>query len=43
MAGPELVLALARRRMWHQMIGILAMLGAVALALALHPDRLVPL
>ena len=27
-AGPELVLALARRRMWHQFVGILAMLAA---------------
>ena len=42
-AGPELVLALARRRMWHQFVAILAMLGAAALALALHPDRLAAL
>ena len=28
MAGPELVLALARRRIWHQFIAVAAMLGA---------------
>ncbi|MFO1207617.1 MAG: hypothetical protein U1E40_00180 [Amaricoccus sp.] len=42
-SGPELVLALARRRMWHQFVGILAMLAAAALALALHPDRMAAL
>ncbi len=36
MAGPKLVLALARRRVWHQLIAILGMLGAAAVALALH-------
>ncbi len=43
MAGPELLLALARRRMWHQFIGILAMLAAAVLALGLHVSRLPPL
>ena len=43
MKGPELVLALARRRMWHQFIAILTMLAAAAMALGLHPDRLPPL
>jgi hypothetical protein len=42
-AGPELVLALSRRRTWHQFVGILAMLAAAALAIGLHPDRLPPL
>lgn len=37
MVGPALVLALARRRVWHQLIAVVAMLGAAALALALHP------
>jgi hypothetical protein len=41
--GPELVLALSRRRTWHQFVGILAMLAAASLALGLHPDRLPPL
>jgi hypothetical protein len=43
MAGPALVLALARRRTWHQFVGILAMLAAAALAIGGHPDRLPPL
>lgn len=42
-AGPELVLALARRRLWHQFVAVAAMLSAAAVAIALHPDRLVPL
>lgn len=42
-AGPELVLALARRRLWHQFVAIAAMLAAAAVAIALHPDRLPPL
>ena len=37
MAGPELVLALARRRIWHQFIAVAAMLGSAGLAMALHP------
>ena len=37
MAGPDLVLALARRRIWHQFIAVAAMLAAAALAMALHP------
>jgi len=37
MAGPELVLALARRRVWHQFIAICAMLAAAAVAMILHP------
>ena len=37
MAGPELVLALARRRIWHQFFAVLAMLGAAGLAMTLHP------
>jgi len=36
-AGPELVLALSRRRIWHQFIAVLAMLGAAGVALTLHP------
>jgi len=36
-AGPELVLALARRRVWHQMFAVTGMLAATALAMALHP------
>ncbi len=43
MAGPELVLALARRRLVHQFIAIAAMLAAAAIAIALHPPRLAPL
>ena len=39
-AGTELVLALARRRVWHQFIAILAMFAAVALAIAAHAPRL---
>lgn len=42
MDGPELVLALARRRVWHQVIAVVAMLGAAALALALHPPIPMP-
>lgn len=37
MIGPELVLALARRRVWHQFMAIAAMLGAAAVAWTLHP------
>ena len=37
MAGPDLVLALARRRMGHQFIAVAAMLGAAGVAVALHP------
>lgn len=37
MARPRLVLILARRRFWHQAIAVVAMLGAVAVARALHP------
>jgi hypothetical protein len=37
LAGPRLVLLLARRRLLHQAIGVLAMLGALGLALALRP------
>jgi len=37
--GPRLVLMLARRRVWHQLIAVLAMLGAVAVAWALHPPQ----
>ena len=37
MAGPELVLALARRRIWHQFIAVAAMLGAAGVAMTLHP------
>ena len=36
-AGTELVLALARRRVWHQFIAVMAMLAAAAVSLALHP------
>lgn len=43
MTGPRLVLALARRRIWHQFIAVLAMLAAVTLAIAAHPPRLPPL
>jgi hypothetical protein len=42
MAGAELVLALARRRVWHQFIAILAMCVAMGLALAAHVSRLPP-
>ena len=42
-AGPALVLALARRRLVHQFVAIVAMLAAAALAVALHPERLPPL
>ena len=35
-AGPRLVLALARRRIWHQLIAVVAMLGAAGMALSLH-------
>jgi hypothetical protein len=37
MLGSELVLALARRRVWHQFFAVLGMLGAAGLAMALHP------
>ena len=40
--GAELVLALARRRVWHQFIAILAMFTAVGLALASHAPALWP-
>jgi hypothetical protein len=36
-AGPELVLALARRRIWHQFFAVMAMLAAAGLAMTLHP------
>jgi hypothetical protein len=42
-AGTELVLALARRRVWHQFIAILAMFTAVGLAFASHIPRLPPI
>ena len=42
MSGPRLVLALARRRVWHQFIAVLAMLAAVTMALASHAPRLPP-
>jgi hypothetical protein len=42
MVGPELVLALARRRVWHQFFAVLAMLGAAALAMTLHPRAPLP-
>jgi hypothetical protein len=42
LAGSELVLALARRRLWHQFIAVLAMLAAAATGIALHPERLPP-
>jgi hypothetical protein len=42
MSGPKLVLALARRRIWHQFIAVLAMLAAVTMALAAHAPRLPP-
>jgi hypothetical protein len=35
--GPRLVLLLVRRRFWHQLIAVLAMLGALAVAWSLHP------
>lgn len=37
MAGPELVLALSRRRTGHQFVAIVAMCGAAWIAMALHP------
>jgi hypothetical protein len=37
MNGPELVLALARRRIWHQFFAVMAMLAAIGLSMALHP------
>ena len=37
MAGPQLVLALSRRRVWHQFMAIAGMLGAAELAAVLHP------
>lgn len=40
--GPDLVLVLARRRVWHQIIAVVAMLGAAALALNLHPPIPMP-
>ena len=40
--GAELVLALARRRVWHQFIAVLAMCVAIGLALANHVPRLPP-
>jgi len=43
LAGTELVLALARRRVWHQFIAILAMFLAVALAVVRHAPRLPPI
>jgi hypothetical protein len=41
--GADLVLALARRRVWHQFIAILGMVTAVGLALASHVPRLPPI
>jgi hypothetical protein len=35
--GPALVLALARRRVWHQLVAVLAMLAAAAAAFARYP------
>ncbi|HRO12126.1 hypothetical protein [Amaricoccus sp.] len=43
MGGAGLVLALARRRVWHQFIAILAMSAALGLAVANHPPRLPPI
>ena len=41
-AGPALVLALPRRRVWHQFFAVLAMLSAAAVAMTLHPRILLP-
>ncbi len=41
-AGPALVLALARRRTWHQVFAVTAMLGAAAMSLSLHPPIAMP-
>ncbi len=35
--GPRLVLLLSRRRVWHQVISVLAMLAALSIAWRLHP------
>lgn len=43
LCGAELVLALARRRVWHQFIAILAMIVALAFALVRHAPRLPPI
>jgi hypothetical protein len=43
MSGPKLVLALARRRIWHQFIAVLAMLAAVTMAITSHMPRLPPI
>jgi hypothetical protein len=40
--GTELVLALARRRVWHQFIAVFAMLAAAAVSLSLHPPIPLP-
>jgi hypothetical protein len=40
--GAELVLALARRRVWHQFIAVLATLTALGLAVVSHVPRLPP-
>jgi hypothetical protein len=40
--GTDLVLALARRRVWHQFIAIVAMLAAAGTAVALHPPIPMP-
>lgn len=37
LAGPELVLALARRQAWHQVIAVAAVMGALGVAVVLHP------
>jgi hypothetical protein len=42
MAGPALVLALARRRIWHQFFAVMAMLAAAGLAMTLHPQIPLP-
>ena len=43
LGGAELVLALARRRVWHQFIAVLAMFLAIALAIVRHVPRLPPI
>lgn len=43
LAGSELVLSLARRRVWHQFIAVLAMVVALGLAILRHAPRLPPI
>ena len=43
LGGSELVLALARRRVWHQFIAVLAMVAALGLAMLRHAPRLPPI